>query len=104
MSIIDASLARTSGAGTSVLGLAKDLSLAPALVEKAVMALAHARVSAGDTLAVAASRTGAATETLSKVSSAVGGEEALGEIANDLSMGLRGLGQGNFFKDVFSFG
>ena len=104
MSIIDASLARTSGAATSVLGLAKDLSLDPATVEKAVMALAYARVSAGDTLSVAASRTGASTETLSKVSSAVGGDEALGEIADDLSAGLRGLGQGNFFKDALSFG
>lgn len=137
MSIIDASLARATGAGTSVLGLAKNLSLDAALVEKAVMALAQACVSAGNTIEMvgagsglsagvlgaiaerldgdaalkeiatielAAKRTGVSTETLGKIYTAVGGEQPLGDLADDLSMGLRGLGQGDFFKDLLPFG
>lgn len=137
MSIIDASLARASGAATSVPGLAKELGMDAALVEKAIMALAQASVSADNTIELvgsggsltagvlgaiaarlegetalreiatielAAKRTGLPSDTLAKVYAALGGDEALGIVADDLSAGLRGLGQGDFFKDLLPFG
>ena len=137
MSILDASLARTSGTADTVLGLATELKLDAALVEKAIMALAQASVSAGNTiemvgaggglsagvlsalaarleseaalteiatLELAAKRTGLSNETLTKVFTAVGGADGLSEVADDLSGGLRSLGQGDFFKDLLPFG
>ena len=137
MSIIDASLARTSGAADTVLGLAKELGMDAAQVEKAVMALAQASVSAGNTIdlvgaggglsagvlsaiaarlegesalkeiatiELAAKRTGLSNETLTKVFTAVGGANALSVVADDLSTGLRSLGQGDFFKELLPFG
>ena len=137
MSIIDPSLARASGGAMTVLGLARDLSLDAAVVEKAITALAQASVSAGHTIelvgtgsglgagvlgAIAArvdgeaalveiatieleaKRTGLSAATLGRIHAAIGGEAALGAIADDLSMGLRGLGQGDFFGDLLPFG
>lgn len=103
MSILDTTLARTSGAATTVLGLSKDLGLDAAKVEKAIMILAR-YYGRGDAVALAAPQTGFDAETLSKIVTALGGEEALGQIADQLSTGLRGLGQGNFFKDLLPFG
>ncbi|MEO0591429.1 MAG: hypothetical protein AAFZ11_12850 [Pseudomonadota bacterium] len=104
MSIIDASLARTSGAADTVLGLARELGMDAAQLESAVMALARTFVSADDTIDLATKRTGLSSEALSKIVAALGGEAALGVIADDLSTGLRGLGQGNFFKELLPFG
>jgi hypothetical protein len=137
MSILDASLARTSGAHNTVLDLSRELGLDPAMTEKALMALAQASVSAGNTLEMvgsggglsagildaiaarlegeatlreiatielAAKRTGLATDTLSSVFAGVGGEEALDAIAETLSLGLRSLGQGDFFRELLPFG
>lgn len=56
------------------------------------------------TIELAAKRTGLDSETLTKVYTQVGGEAALDVIADGLSMGLRGLGQGDFFKDLLPFG
>ncbi len=107
------------------------------VVEKAVMALAQASVSAGNTIEIvgkgsglsagvlsaiaarldgeatlreiatielAAKRTGLSADTLSRVFAALGGEQTLSEVAESLSLGLRGLGQGDFFKDLLPFG
>ncbi|MEM6857688.1 MAG: hypothetical protein AAF559_07435 [Pseudomonadota bacterium] len=137
MSILDASLARTSGTANTVLGLAKELGMDAAQVEKALMALAQGSVSASNTiemvgaggglsagvlsalaarlegesalkeiatLELAAKRTGLSNETLTKVFTAVGGTDGLSAIADDLSAGLRNLGQGDFFKDLLPFG
>ena len=103
MSILDATLARTSGATDSVLGIAKDLGLDAAKVEKAIMILAR-YYGRGDTIGMAAPQTGFDAETLGKIETSLGGEDALGDVADELSMGLRGLGQGNFFKDLLPFG
>ncbi|MEM6586355.1 MAG: hypothetical protein AAF692_11425 [Pseudomonadota bacterium] len=103
MSILDATLARTSGTADSVLAVSKELGLDAANVEKAIMVLAR-YYGRGDTIGMAAPQTGFDAETLGKIVTALGGEDALGEVADTLSSNLRGLGQGNFFKDVFSFG
>ena len=104
MSILDPSLARLSGTADTVVGLSKNLGMDAAQVEKAIMALARTHVSAGDTVDLAAQRTGLSKEALSKIITALGGETALGEIAGQLSTGLRSLGQGNFFKELSPFG
>jgi len=103
MSILDATLARTSGSTGSVLGIAKELSLDAAKVEKAIMVLAR-YAGRGDMITIAAPQTGFDTDKLAKIVTALGGEDVLGEIADELSGGLRGLGQGNFFKDLLPFG
>ena len=103
MSILDATLTRTPGAANSVLGIAKDLNLDAAHVEKAIMVLAR-YYGRGDTAAMVAPQTAFDTATLASITTALGGEEALGEVADYLSMGLRGLGQGDFFKDLLPFG
>ena len=104
MSILDATLARTSAKADTILDLSKELSMDAALVEKAVMVLAQTSISTGDTIELAAKRTGLPSETLTKISAAVGDETALSEIANALSTGLRSLGQGNFYKELLPFG
>lgn len=81
MSIIDASLARTSGAADTVLGLAKDLSLDAALAEKAVMALAQASVSAGNTIEMVGTGSGLSAGVLGAIAERLDGEAALKEIA-----------------------
>ncbi|MEO0871243.1 MAG: hypothetical protein AAFY19_04675 [Pseudomonadota bacterium] len=100
MSILDASLARTSGTADTVTDLAKELKLDAAMVEKAIMALSQASISPGDTVARAASQSGLSSEVLSSIVTALGGETGLGVVAEDLSAGLRSLGQGNFFRDL----
>ena len=104
MSILDATLARTSSKADTILGLSIELGMDAALVEKAVMVLARASVSAGDTIEIAAKRTGLPSEALSQVLAALGDEAALSEIAHTLSTGLRSLGQGNFYKELLPFG
>ena len=51
MSILDATLARTSGAADSVIGLARELGIDAAKAEKAIMALARYYGRDGDTFA-----------------------------------------------------
>ena len=104
MSILDPSLARLSGTADTVFGHSKNLGMDAAQVEKAIMALARTHLSHGDTLDLAAQRTGLSREALSKIVSALGGEAALGDIAGELSTGLRSLGQGHFFKELSPFG
>ena len=137
MSILDATLARISGAPDTVLDLSKALGMDPAMVEKSVMALAQASVSASNTIELvgsatglgagvlnaiaerlddgvslreiatielAAKRTGLGAEALRAVYAGVGGEAALGALADELSAGLRSLGQGDFFGDLLPFG
>jgi len=103
MSILDATLARTSGAEDSVLGIANELGIDAAKAEKAIMTLAR-YYGRGDAVTTAARQTGFDADTLAKIVAALGGEVALGEVSDELSGGLRGLGQGNFFKDLLPFG
>lgn len=104
MSILDATLARTSGAADSVIGLARELGIDAAKAEKAIMVLARYYGRDGDTIGMAAPQTGFDAATLNSIVTALGGEEALGAVADELSGGLRGLGQGSFFKELLPFG
>lgn len=103
MSILDATLSRTSGSADTVIGLARDLDIDAAKLEKAIMILAR-YYGRGDTIGMAAPQTGLDADTLGKIVAGLGGEEALGEVVDQLSAGLRSLGQGNFFKDLLPFG
>ncbi|MEM1196260.1 MAG: hypothetical protein AAGH57_09175 [Pseudomonadota bacterium] len=100
MSILDSALARSSGAADSVLGLAKEVKLDPALAEKAVIILAQSHIAPGDTMALATQKTGLDASVLTSVAAQAGGDAGLTAIAERLSNGLNTLGQGNFFKDL----
>lgn len=100
MSILDSTLARTSGAADTVLGLAKELGLDPALAEKAIIVLAQSHVANGDTIALAVQKSGLDASVLTSIAAQVGGDAGLTALAERLSTGLNSLGQGNFFKDL----
>ncbi|MEM7687929.1 MAG: hypothetical protein AAF291_02810 [Pseudomonadota bacterium] len=104
MSILDTTLARTPGASDTVIGLSRELGMDPALVEKALMVLTQCYTAQGDTMTLAATKTGVDTTTLNKIVSALGGEAALASLADNLSGGLGDLGRGDFFKDLLPFG
>ncbi|MDJ0976944.1 MAG: hypothetical protein QNI87_00240 [Erythrobacter sp.] len=100
MSILDSSLKSIAGGPDSVASLARQAGLDPAAVEKALMVLARASVGQGDTIQLAAAKTGLGADALGTLVSPLGGEEALRAIVDGLSVGLGELGRGNFFKDL----
>lgn len=104
MSILDTTLARTPGASDTVLALSKELGMDAAAVEKALMVLTHSYTSEGDTMTLAAAKTGLDKATLTSIVTALGGEAALAALADNLSSGLGVLGRGNFFKELLPFG
>lgn len=104
MSILDGTLASAAGAPDTVSEVAKLAGMDAAATEQALMVLAQAHVSAGNTIENAVSRSGIASDTLTTVHEKAGGDAALDAIATSLSSGLRSLGQGNFFKELLPFG
>jgi len=101
MSILDGTLARTSGAADTVLGLAKSVGIDPAKAEKAIMVLTACHVRQGDTVAIAAQQTGLNADALSGIVSQIGGDQGLTEMAGYLSMNGNKLGQGSFLDGMF---
>jgi len=100
MSILDPIFARMSDAPDNLVSLSKQVNLAPAKAEKAIMALAHTHVAAGDTISNAAIKTGHDASVLTAIVSALGGEGALKFIAAGLSNDLGSLAQGNIIEDI----
>lgn len=101
MSILDGTLAQTSGAADSVLGLAKAVGMDPAKAEKAVMHLTHFHCRDGDTVANTARATGLEAATLSSIVEQIGGVDGLTAMAGTLSAGGNKLGQGSFLDGIF---
>ncbi|MEM7702882.1 MAG: hypothetical protein AAF251_13160 [Pseudomonadota bacterium] len=101
MSILDGTLAQTSGAANSVLGLAKTVGMDAAEAEKAIMSLTHYHCRDGDTVANTARATGLETATLSSVVEQIGGADGLTTMAGTLSAGGNKLGQGSFLDGIF---
>jgi hypothetical protein len=81
MSILDGMLASTATAPASVSAVAKQADLDPAATEKAIMALAQAYASAGNTIQMVGANGGLSAGVLGAIASRLEGETALREIA-----------------------
>lgn len=108
MSLFDSILGQVAG-NVDVANLANKVGLDPATAEQAIAALSKAHVQDGDTVAMAAARTGLDSSILSQVVSQIGGEGSLGQVAqmiaqNPQAAGLLGAlnrdGDGNPLNDM----
>ena len=110
MSILDGLMKQVAGSPDTVASLAKQVGLDPAMVEKAVAALAQSQPEPGDTVELAAQKTGFDPGALSGIVAQMGGEGALGDLASKLGSGEGGLagvmkmldrdGDGNPLDDI----
>ncbi|MEL6239105.1 MAG: hypothetical protein AAFQ90_11010 [Pseudomonadota bacterium] len=100
MSILDGALASIPGAPDTIVSLAQSAGVDPAMAEKAVMVLTRTHVATGDTISLAASRTGLDTSVLATIVAKLGGEATLSALADTLSVGLGELGRGSFLEGI----
>lgn len=84
MSLFDSILKSTGGAPDDVVNLADKLGIDPAMAEKAIAALSQAHTKPGDTVDLAAAKTGMDTGILSQIVQQIGGEGSLSEYARQL--------------------
>ena len=84
MALLDAILGQ-AGSGTDLAGLAGRFGLDPVMAQKAVAALGQSHEQPGDTAALAADKTGLDTGTMQQMIAAIGGEGALGQIAQQIT-------------------
>lgn len=83
MSLLDGLLGKL-GPDVDVANLAAKVGIDPALAEKAISALGAAHQQPGDTVGLAAEKTGLDTGVLSQIVGHIGGEGSLGEFARML--------------------
>ncbi len=83
MSLLDG-LLNQLGPNVDVANLAAKVGIDPALAEKAISALGAAHQQPGDTVGLAAEKTGLDTGVLSQIVGHIGGEGSLGEFARML--------------------
>lgn len=109
MGLLDGLLKNVAGAPDDVANLAAKVGIDPALAEKAIAALGKAHQEPGNTVDVAAARTGLDAGVLTGIVQQIGGEGALGEFARMLNehpqaKGLLDMldrnGDGNPFDDL----
>ena len=109
MSMLDSILQQVAGSPDTIADLAAKVGIDPALAEKAVAALGQAHAAPGDTVEVAAGKTGLDSGTLGSILGQLGGEGALGQIAGQLGSnpnlsGIIGMldrdGDGNPINDL----
>lgn len=109
MSLFDGILKNIVGAPDDVRNLANAVGIDPAMAEKAIAALGQSHQMQGDTVELAAAKTGLDTGTLSKIVQHVGGEGSLMEFSNMLkdhpqAKGLLDMldrdGDGNPLNDI----
>ena len=81
MSLFDSILKQVAGAPDDVANLAGKLGIPAEMTEKAIAALGKAHSEPGDTVELAAQKTGLGTDQLGKIVQAIGGEGSLGEFA-----------------------
>ncbi|MFV0643077.1 MAG: hypothetical protein ACK5NN_01025 [Sphingomonadaceae bacterium] len=101
MSVFDEVMKRVGGAPDDVSNLASKVGIDPDLAEKAVAALSQAHQMEGDTVEIAAAKTGIDQNTISTIIEQIGGEGSLMAFANavkddpsSFSKLLNGLGFG----------
>ena len=107
MSLFGSILKNISGSPDDVRNLANKVGIDPGMAEKAIAALGQSHQMQGDTVELAAAKTGLDTGTLSSIVEQIGGEGSLTEFAsaikNDPSsiMGLLDRdGDGNPLNDL----
>lgn len=96
MSILDGILKNIGGAPDDVVNLAAKVGLDPALVEKAIAALGQTHQMEGDTVDLAAAKTGLDASALTQIVQQIGGEGSLTKFANMLDFD----GDGSPINDV----
>ena len=96
MSILDGILKNIGGAPDDVVNLAKQVGLDPGLVETAIGALGRTHQLDGDTVTLAAEKTGLSPEVLQQIVTAIGGEGSLSNFASILDRD----GDGNPVDDI----
>lgn len=82
MSLLDGILKNIGGAPDDIANLAAKVGLDPKMVEKAVATLGQTHQMEGDTVELAAAKTGLDAGVLGKIVEQIGGEGSLGEFAN----------------------
>lgn len=109
MSMLDGLLKQVAGSPDTVADLAEKVGLDPSMVEKAVAALGAASPQEGDTVELAAEKTGLDAGALGGIMSQIGGEGALGDLAEKIGgdsklSGIMGMldrdGDGNPLDDI----
>lgn len=96
MSMLDGILKNIGGAPDDVANLAEKVGLDPALVEKAIGALGQTHQMEGDTVELAAAKTGIDAGALSQIVQHIGGEGSLMKFAGMLDLD----GDGNPLDDI----
>jgi hypothetical protein len=96
MSILDGILKNIGGAPDDVVNLAAKIGIDPAMAEKAISALGMTHQMDGDTVTLAAEKTGLSPDILNQVVSAIGGEGSLSNFASMIDKD----GDGNPINDV----
>jgi hypothetical protein len=86
MSILDGILKNITGAPDDVVNLAKQVGLDPAMVQQAIAALGTTHVLEGDTVGLAAEKTGLSTSSLDQIVAAIGGEGSLAHFSSMIDM------------------
>ena len=84
MSILDSIMKQVSGSPDTVAALAAKVGIDPAMAEKAVAALGQSHAEDGDTVELAAGKTGLDSGVLGSIMSQMGGEGALGDLAGKM--------------------
>lgn len=98
MSILDGILKNIGGAPDDVANLAAKLGIDPRLAETAIAALGKTHQMNGDTVTLAAEKTGLSPDILNQVVAAIGGEGSLSNFASVLDRD----GDGNPVNDMMN--
>lgn len=96
MSILDGILKNIGGAPDDVINLAAKVGLDPAMVENAIKTLGKTHQMDGDTVTLAAEKTGISPDILNQIVGAIGGEGSLSNFASILDKD----GDGNPVNDL----
>ncbi|MEL7199078.1 MAG: hypothetical protein AAGL10_12260 [Pseudomonadota bacterium] len=90
MSILDSIMSQVAGSPDTVASLAEKVGIDPAMAEKAIAALGQSHAEDGDTVELAAEKTGLDAGALGGIMEQLGGEGALGDIAGKMQEGGEG--------------
>lgn len=98
MGLFDSILGQVTDHPT-VTNMAEKLGIDPGLAAKAVAALGEAHQQDGDTVELAAAKTGLSTDIMSQIKDAIGGEGSLTQFASMIDQD----GDGNPLNDIANF-